>query len=233
MKTLGQAIAVIAVAHLIGALALLGYLAGTHRLSGARIAAVKNVFAMTVEQQRAAEEQATGKANEAEDEAAKLARSSGLGPVSAAESLAAQQERDEMMLRQLERTRREIEDLQRNLQLTRQRMEREKKELQTARDEAATRFDAIQKQLDDEGFRTAVQLYEQLPAKQVKQMFMTMVESQETEQVVAFLEAMEPRKAAGVLREFKAVHEVPRAVELMERLRARGSDLVKQLEVQS
>ncbi len=233
MKMLWQVMSIVAVVHLVGALGLAGFLAGTNRLSRERLIDAMGLFALTIDQAEAVEAQAEAKAGQADAEAARLARASGLGPASAAEKLAAQRERDEMMLRQLERTRREIEDLHRNLQLTRSRMEREKQQLLAARNEAVARFEAIQAQLDDEGFRTAVQLYEQLPAKQVKQMFLAIMQQHETDQVVAFLEAMQPRKAADVLREFKDVHEVPRAVELMERLRARGSDLVEQLETRS
>ncbi len=233
MKAFGQAISIIAVLHLIGAVMLIGFLGATDRLSRDRVAQVKAIFMPTLTAEKQAEELAATKAKAADEEAARLARASGLGPTSVAERLTQQQEHDEMTLRQLERTRQEIEHMLANMSLTRQQMQRERNELIAARDEANQRIEAIRQQKNDEGFKATVEMYSNLPAKQVKQVFMNMMDQKQTDEVVAALEAMEPRKAAGVLREFKAVHEVTRVVELMERLRARGSDLVKQLETQS
>jgi DNA repair exonuclease SbcCD ATPase subunit len=232
MRMLGQVIAVIAILHVLAGAAFVGYLGVTHRLSRERLAQVKAIFALSVADQEAADEQAAAKAKAADEEAARLSRAAGLASASAAETLEAQRQRDELMLLQLQRTRREIEDLQQNMQLTRKRMEKERDQLQAMRKEAEARLEALRKELDDEGFKNAIVLYEQLPPKQVKQIFLDMMRAGDTTQVATILHAMEARKASGVLREFKDMRELPQAAELMNQLRTRGTDLVAQLEAQ-
>ncbi|MFA7237467.1 MAG: hypothetical protein WC058_11430 [Phycisphaeraceae bacterium] len=232
MKTLFKIAAGVAIINVLAAAGLLGWLIGTHRMNRARVDKVAAIFSPTLEQEKAREEEETKKAEELKTQAQTQARLSGLdGSGSAAERLVEEQQRNELLLRQLERTRQDIKSLSDNLMLTRTRMEREKSELLTARTELTVRLDEMEKRLNDAGFKKAVALYESLPAKQVRAMFDDLMTRGKTEEVVAYLEAMQPRKAAGVLKEFGAdAGTVARAVELTERLRARGSELVKQVE---
>lgn len=232
MKTIFKVIAVVAVVNVLAAAGVLGWLIGTHRISGQRLREVKQVFATTLEQEKAKEEEEAKKAEQLKAQTETQARLSGLdGSGSAAERLVEEQQRNELLLRQLERTRQDIKSLSDNLMLTRTRMEREKSELLTARTDLTARLNEMEKRLNDAGFKKAVALYESLPAKQVRAMFDDLMTRGKTEEVVAYLEAMQPRKAAGVLKEFGAdAGTVARAVELTERLRARGSELVKQVE---
>lgn len=74
----------------------------------------------------------------------------------------------------------------------------------------------------DEQFLRAVKQLEQVPAKQAKKMIETMVAENSIDQAVAYLDSMNPRSAAKVLREFKTDPEIVLATELLERLRMRG-----------
>lgn len=74
----------------------------------------------------------------------------------------------------------------------------------------------------EEQFLRAVRQLEQVPAKQAKKILETLVAEKNTDQAVAYLDAMNPRAAAKVLREFKADGDIPLATELLERLRTRG-----------
>ena len=83
------------------------------------------------------------------------------------------------------------------------------------------------RQQQSEGFQQAVQLYERTKPQQVKKMFMDLIgrSTSGRGQVVAYLAAMQPRKAAGVIREFKSDREITVATQLIEQLRTRGIDL--------
>jgi hypothetical protein len=107
---------------------------------------------------------------------------------------------------------------------------RQREALLANREQLEQRLKDIESRLNDEGFKKTVELYETLPADQVKNMFIDLMERGKTDQVVAFIEAMAVRKAGKVLKEFEEPEDVGRAVELTERLRARGSDLVEQVE---
>jgi len=197
MKAALNALVLVMVIHVIAAIGFVGWLAATDRISKQRITEVRKTFAMTVAQEAEEDAKAAELAELAKAEAdrhARLTGASGLG--SAAERLAAEEERNELLLRQLERTRRELEDLQRNLHLARQNMERQRDDLVQAKADLEQRLGEIETRLNDAGFKKAVALYEQLPAKRVKAMFTTLMDQGQTDQVVAYLEAMEPRRAA-------------------------------------
>jgi Mg/Co/Ni transporter MgtE len=67
----------------------------------------------------------------------------------------------------------------------------------------------------DKGFQDALALYQTLPPKQVKDTFKSMDDAV----VVQFLQAMQPRTATKILKEFKTSDEQDRATKLLEKLR--------------
>lgn len=226
MKALGTAIVIVLVVHGLAAVGLAGFLLGTGRLDKDRLEKVQAMFALSVE---AEQEKAEQEAAEAAAKALEEPGEPGL-LASTAERLAESEEKNEILLRQLERTRRDIESLTQNLNLTRKRMAEEREQTKLARDAFNQKLKEVTERLDDEGFKKTVALFEQLPAKQVKGMFVELMRQGQEEQVVTYLEAMQPRVAAAVLKEFKAGSELSLAVDLTERLRSRGSDLAKQVE---
>ena len=76
----------------------------------------------------------------------------------------------------------------------------------------------------DEQFLQAVKQLEQLPAKQAKGVLEQLLADKNVDQAVAYLDAMSPRAAAKVLREFKSGPDLALATELLERLRTFGVD---------
>ncbi len=227
MKALSTAIIIVLVVHGLALIGLASYLLGTGRLSKDRLEQAREMFALSVEAER--EQKEKEEAEAAEQAAEQAANQPGVF-ASTADRLAESEERNEILLRQLERTRRDIESLTQNLNLTRKRMREEREQTKLAREAFDQKLKGVTERLDDEGFQKTVALFEQLPAKQVKGMFVELMAQGQTEQVVTYLEAMQPRVAAAVLKEFKAGSELQAAVELTERLRSRGSDLAKQVE---
>lgn len=73
----------------------------------------------------------------------------------------------------------------------------------------------------DEQFRKAVKLLENVPAKQGKEWILELVKGGQTDQAVAYLDAMSSFKATGLLKAFKGEEETKVATELLEKLRQR------------
>jgi len=72
-----------------------------------------------------------------------------------------------------------------------------------------------QRLASDQGFQDSLSLYQTLPAKQVKTIFMGL----EDATVIQYLQAMESRAAAKITREFKTTEESERLKRLLERMR--------------
>lgn len=70
-------------------------------------------------------------------------------------------------------------------------------------------------------FRKTVRLLESVPPKQAKELLLERVRDGGIEGAVAYLDAMTPYKASGVLKAFKGEEETRVAAELLERLRRR------------
>ncbi|MGH7176406.1 MAG: hypothetical protein ACREJC_03410 [Tepidisphaeraceae bacterium] len=118
-------------------------------------------------------------------------------------------------LAQLDRRARELNDLQRQV---------DQAKAQTARDRAALVDE--QKVLDaqktqaavlagDKGFQDSLALYGAMPSKQVKSIFMKLDENTVTQ----YLQAMPPRSASRIIKEFKTPEESQFIQKILERMR--------------
>ncbi|NJL32148.1 MAG: hypothetical protein HC898_11290 [Phycisphaerales bacterium] len=65
-------------------------------------------------------------------------------------------------------------------------------------------------------FKLALQMYEQVRPKQGKQMMQELIVKGQMDQVVEYMAAMQLRKAAAILKEFKTPPEVAMATELVQ-----------------
>jgi hypothetical protein len=87
-------------------------------------------------------------------------------------------------------------------------LERERAELSDKQKEA-TRL------AEDKGFQDSLALYNSLPGKQVKTIFMTL----DDVTIQQYLQAMEPRGATRIVKEFKSPEELARIQKVLERMR--------------
>lgn len=225
MKLAWQVIALLCVIHMLLAGAFVAWLSSSGRVNAERVEAAVALFRPTIVQQKAEAEAAAKVEADAQEHAANVQFAAEGGPVSAAQRLSEERQRNELTLRQLERTRQEVRDLQDNLAQRQSVMEQQRQELLAEKEALQKRVDELEQRYNDEGFRKAVTMYEALPPKQTKQMFQSLMDSQQTDEVISYLEAMQPRKAAAVLKEFKTPQELVQAAELTQRLRERGSTL--------
>ena len=119
---------------------------------------------------------------------------------------------------QLDRRERELADLQRQVELAKQQAARDRAKLEQQQKDLTARQAQAATLATDKGFQDSLQLYTTMPAKQVKQVFMTLGD----DVVQRYLEAMEPRTAAKIIREFKLPEEVDRIQRVLERMRQGG-----------
>ncbi len=121
----------------------------------------------------------------------------------------------ERRLQELRRIKKYIENQTRVL-------DEQKKQLAKAQKALDEREVALTQQANDKGLAKAIELYEGLPPKQVKDIFMNMMrEADGLDRVAEYLGTMDARKATAVLEQFKdPMNELPEAKRLMERLRA-------------
>ena len=87
-------------------------------------------------------------------------------------------------------------------------LRREKLELKK-KEEQATKL------ASDQGFQDALARYIAMQPRQVKQIFSTL----DDQTVVNFLQAMEPRTAAKIIKEFKTDSEIARVQKILEMMR--------------
>ncbi len=121
----------------------------------------------------------------------------------------------------IERRMREIEDQQRMLDQAKADFEKQRKDL-LATEARLKAAEEKQKKLDaDKGFQETLAIYQALPAKKTKEIFLTL----DDDTVVRYLQAMEPDMVGGILKEFKRPEEVSRAQTLLEKMRLAKVDV--------
>jgi len=115
----------------------------------------------------------------------------------------------------LERRLREVQDQRQQIDQARAELEEARKKLENQQKTLDDAQQQQQKLSADEGFQKSLELYESMPAKQIKPYFAKM----DTDEVVRYLQAMDPKQAANVLKEFKTPEEVTRAGQILEKIR--------------
>ncbi|HEV8604143.1 MAG TPA: hypothetical protein VGQ99_02180 [Tepidisphaeraceae bacterium] len=116
---------------------------------------------------------------------------------------------------QLDRAHRELLDLNQQVEQARGKLNEERKVLDEQAKKLAEREQQTQRLASDQGFQDSLGLYQTLPAKQVKTIFMGL----EDATVIQYLQAMESRTAAKITREFKTTEESERLKRILEKMR--------------
>jgi hypothetical protein len=116
---------------------------------------------------------------------------------------------------QLDRAHRELLDLNQQVEQARLKLNDERKMLDEQAKKIGEREQQSQRLASDQGFQDSLSLYQTLPAKQVKTIFMGL----EDATVIQYLQAMESRTAAKITKEFKTPEESQRLMRILERMR--------------
>jgi hypothetical protein len=221
MSTIGRLIKILALANLLAVLGFVGWLVASGRVDGARIAKVRDIFKPTIAEESAARAEGEAQAAEAERLAAeqrKLLET----PMARTEQIVSAErfeQRAALAVRGLkDEQSRLLEDLS-----SRERGVTEREEALAKRKVEWENSIAEEKERQTkEQFRKAVRLLESAPAKQGKEWILELVRSNREDQAVAYLDAMNPAKSAGLLKAFKGEGEAKVATDLLERLRQLG-----------
>jgi flagellar motility protein MotE (MotC chaperone) len=114
----------------------------------------------------------------------------------------------ERRLEEVEAQRLQLEQAKADFATAREKLLQQQKTLDQKQGEQA-------KLAGDSGFQKTLELYQSLPAKRTKAIFATL----DDETVVRYLQSMEQRQAAGILKEFKTPEETIRAQAILEKMR--------------
>ena len=138
------------------------------------------------------------------------------------ERLADSRKLDQVTTQWIERLKREREDILRQIAAAKALVETQRQAIEAREEAFEQRVAEYAEQREDEDFKQSVRMLEQLKPKQAKEMFQDLLAMGDMETAVAYLSAMNQRKAGAVLREFKAEHEIGQARMLIEALRDQG-----------
>jgi hypothetical protein len=115
----------------------------------------------------------------------------------------------------LDHRRQQLEDLQQQISLAQAQLLRDRETLQSHKQELLTREQKENRLKADKGFQDSLSRYEAMRPNQVKEIFMGL----DDRTVMNYLQAMEPRQAAKIIKEFKTPAEMDRIGKIMEMMR--------------
>jgi flagellar motility protein MotE (MotC chaperone) len=116
---------------------------------------------------------------------------------------------------QIDRRQRELADLQRQVDAATQQIQRDRAALGEDRQRLEAEKQQAARLQNDQGFQETLELYNTMSGKQVKTIFMTL----DDKTMMQYLQAMQPRTAARIIKEFKTPEEVDRVHQVMEKMR--------------
>jgi len=226
LKTAWNIIAIVAVLNLLVLLGFIAWLYQSQRLDRNRYQAIVAILSPTLEEEAKVKEEERKKEDETRIEQEKIAqlRQAEQGPVSLVDRMTADQQADELAIHKLARLQAEIAALHRGLETQNRQLAMERQDLANQRqafEDARARREQL---VASEDFKQSVQMLEQIKPAQAKQILEDLLRKGGQEQVVEYLAAMDMRKSAAVMREFKQPEEIATATYLIEKLRLRRSE---------
>jgi hypothetical protein len=121
----------------------------------------------------------------------------------------------ETQMAQLDRRTRELADLKAQVDLANAKLASDRTALDADRKALTEEQEQARKLATDQGFQDSLKLYNSMAPRQVKAIFLTAGD----DAVLQYLQAMEPRTAAKVIKEFKSPEEIDRIHRIMEQMR--------------
>jgi flagellar motility protein MotE (MotC chaperone) len=133
----------------------------------------------------------------------------------ATEQVAFMQTAFDAQMRLLDRRAREIADLQLLVEQGEVQLVKDRAALEAEKTRLKGREEETAKLQQDKGFQDSLELYKTMVPKQVKEIFMKLDDAA----VVRYLQAMEPRAAGKIIKEFKTPDELARVQTVLEKIR--------------
>jgi hypothetical protein len=207
------------------AVAGIGWLIQTDHLNKQKISAIKEILFP----RPAATQPATQPVNVATTQPARrleemLAKYSGRPPVEQLEYI---RKSFDAQMQELNSAAAELAKREEQVNLAQKKVILEREALREQATKLAVREQQIDKVVADKGFQDSLALYQSLPAKQVKGIFMGL----EDHVVIQYLQAMESRTASKIIKEYKSPDESERLKRIIERMRQATTQPVQQASV--
>ena len=111
--------------------------------------------------------------------------------------------------------------MQGTIKTDREKLDALQKKLEAQQSKQDARAKAQAKEAEDKGFQDSLALYNSMQPKQVKEVFATL----DDPTVMKYLRAMDPSRAAKIIKEFKSQVETERVQRIMEMIRAQQADV--------
>ena len=219
MKKLLIVLAVTLALNFLAALGGAAYLYSNGALSKEKIAAIKEVMfpatTQAVEQKKDQPDAATQPTYKLEE---LLAKVSGRP---AGEQVEFMQRTFDMQVAQLDRREQELRSMQGTIKTDREKLDALQKKLEAQQNLQEARAKAQTKEAEDKGFQDSLALYNSMQPKQVKDVFATL----DDPTVMKYLRAMDPSRAAKIIKEFKTSVETERVQRIMEMIRVQQANV--------
>jgi len=217
MKKLFQVLSMVLAINFLAVLGGVGWLLQSGHLDRTRAQAVKEVLFPTTATTEPTTEQAAASPTSQPfvnlDEL--LASHAGK---SAGEQVEIIQQSFDTQSAQLDRRKRELDALAEQVAREQKRLADTGASLEQARKQLDEREKQDESRASDKGFQDSLKLYNSMPPAQVKKIFMSLP----METVVNYLQAMPPRSATKIIKEFKTEKETELIHQVMEKMRQGG-----------
>jgi hypothetical protein len=221
MKRLWNMISFLAVVNLLAMAIFAGWMWQSGRLNIDRLRSLRETLMVTSADEASAMQKQDDVADRAQKEAENAARME--NPPLPSGVLV--RRNDENSMRDAQIVRRLVDEkelLVGQLDLKTQQIEAERAAFEADRAAWQSATADERQRLSDTQFAKVVELYSSIPAKQAKDMLINLVRTDDAGQAVAYLNAMEIRAAAKIIKELKSDVENQLATDLLEQLRTHG-----------
>lgn len=133
----------------------------------------------------------------------------------AAEQVQFVQQAFDSTMAQLDKRQQDVTYREEQVARANEKLAEDRKSLEQEQQKLVEREKQADRLANDKGFQDTLNLYNSMTGRQAKQVFMTMDE----EAAAEYLDAMTPRNAARILKEFKAPSEVARVKAILDKMR--------------
>ena len=193
-----------------------GYLVQTKKLTKESIAKIKDVIFAAPEVAGPTTQPTVAKGDPTTQPALRLeellASKSGQ---SATEQVNFMQQAFDSQMAVLDRRQRELSDQQALIGKAKAQLAKDREDLERQRALLSDKEKEATRLASDKGFQDSLALYNTLPGKQVKTIFMSLDDTT----IQQYLQSMEPRASARIVKEFKSPEELARIQKVLERIR--------------
>lgn len=230
MRLISTTLLVFLLVHFLALVGFGGWLYATDRVNADRLSRMVELFKPTIEQEKLAEDEAQKLARKAQEEAMEALRLEKVardGASTRAERLESSQMGEEVVKARLEALRKQQEAIRANVRLATERAQKQIEALQKARQDLELAVKEYQKRFEEESFAQARAMYEAAPPKLAKEWMIELIDQGGEDRVVDYLASMSKRKAGEILSSFKEEKDIPIATRLIEKLRERGVEYLK------